>query len=66
MSNELWKDIDENQSEILSGGRRGNPSSTNIRNLNADVAQVNAGDGTVNYFTTYIFIFNLGRGRRSA
>jgi hypothetical protein len=66
MPNELWKDIDENQSEILSGGKRGSAPSTNIKNLNADVAQVNAGNGTINYFTTYIFIFNLGRGRRSA
>jgi hypothetical protein len=54
MTNKFWGEINDNQAEIVSGGRRNNPSlSVTISNFQAAIVQVNGGNGTVNYYITY-------------
>jgi hypothetical protein len=65
MAIELWREIDDNQAEIVSGGRRGNSTlDVNISNFQAAIVQVNVGNGVVNYYVTYNILKNGGgRGR---
>jgi hypothetical protein len=64
MTTKLWREIDDNQAEIVSGGRRGEPSlSLTVSNFQAAIVQVNGGNGVINYYVTYNIAPNGSGGR---
>ncbi len=64
MTIKLWREIDDSQAEIVSGGRRANSSlSVTVSNFQAAIVQVNGGSGTINYYITYNITNSVGGGR---